>query len=136
MTWLGVTDLSSSDAGSAVAAGQLDAVAISPENKGANGELLARGSLLVEIDFAIDSRTPAMLLRFEATQDWRRRFTIYLNADYSLSVEAQQGRARSYVRLTDTPTAPTGKARLIPTASISDSVGIPKSVLISGVSHE
>ena len=82
------------------------------EEKDLSGGLLARGSLLVELDFSIYGHTPAKLLHFEALQDWRRRFTIYLNADYSLSVEAQQGCARSYVRLTDTPTAPTGRARL------------------------
>lgn len=111
MTWLGVTDLSSPSFGRAVAAGRLATMSVDPEN-GVNGDLLTRGSLLVEIDYSIDGHAPAMLLHFETSEDWKRRFTIYLNADYSLSVETQQGRARSYVRITDTPTAPTGKARL------------------------
>ena len=110
MTWLAVTDCSRSSGNGAPDA--LAAVSCRPQDKGEAGELLARGSLVVDIDFSIDGHTPAMLLHYVASQGWERRFTIYLNADYSLSVEAQQGRARSYVRLTDTPAAPTGKARL------------------------
>jgi hypothetical protein len=102
VTWLAVTDCTTSP-GHGAAGDPLAAV---------SGKLLARGSLVVEIDFSIDGHTPAMLVHYAATQGWERRFTIYLNADYSLSIEAQQGSARSYVRLTHTPVAPTGKARL------------------------
>lgn len=111
MTWLAVADCNAASGGGA--AGDRSAGTYrAPQKAGAGGELLARGSLVVEIDFSIDGHTPAMLLHYTASQGWERRFTIYLNADFSLSVEAQQGRARSYVRLTGTPTAPTGRARL------------------------
>lgn len=63
--------------------------------------LLAKGTILAEIDIRKDGRIPARLIHFKSTKDWTRRFTIFLNPDYSLSIETQQGLARSYVHLKD-----------------------------------
>ncbi|MFV2001959.1 MAG: Hint domain-containing protein, partial [Paracoccaceae bacterium] len=84
-----------------------------PDNQHGDQGLLARGSLVLELDFSIECHTPARLLHFDDMRDWRRQFTIFLNADFTLSVQVQQGHARSYVRLTEAPGAPTGKAKLV-----------------------
>mgnify|MGYP000168009691 CR=1 FL=1 len=63
--------------------------------------LLAKGTILVEIDIRKDGRIPARLIHYKNTKGWARRFTIFLNPDHSLSIETQQGLARSYVHLKD-----------------------------------
>lgn len=82
------------------------------DNLIADNPLLAKGSLLVEFDLSAEGRVPARLLDYGSDHDWLRRFTVYLNADYSVSVEAQQGPARSYACLTNWQVHPTGRVRL------------------------
>lgn len=74
--------------------------------------LLAKGSILAEFDLDEEGRTPTRLVHFQSENGWKRRLTIFLNADFSVSVEVQQGQARSYVRVTDWQTAATGRTRL------------------------
>lgn len=74
--------------------------------------LLARGSVVAEFDMGPNGRAPTRLVHFHSDENWQRRFTIFLNADYSVSVEVQQGMARSYVRLTNWQSLPTKRARL------------------------
>lgn len=64
-------------------------------------DLVTKGTIQADIDFRLDGKMPARLLHYERTYGWDRRFTIYLNADNSLSVEVQQGRARCYGCITD-----------------------------------
>ncbi len=61
--------------------------------------LLARGTLAFELAFTDEEQVPRKLLEYERFDGWQRRLTVYLNADYSLSVDCQQGSAHSYVRL-------------------------------------
>ncbi len=75
--------------------------------------LLVTGSLVLEIDFAAAGNAPCRLLHYETSKDWQRRFTIYLNADYSLSVETQQGCTQSYVHLADATPNISGIVKLI-----------------------
>jgi len=75
-------------------------------------ELLVQGSLVVEFEMPADGQVPARLVHYENTQDWNRRFTIYLNADHSIAVEIQQGPARVYARLSNWANLPVGPTRL------------------------
>ena len=68
-------------------------------NSEGDAALLATGSIVIEIDLSIVSKVPCRLVNYENSNEWLRRFIIYLNADFSLSVELTQGCAKSYVRL-------------------------------------
>ena len=61
--------------------------------------LLSKGTFRCEFGLSPDSHTPRRLLHLERSEGWLRRFTVFLNADFSLSVEIQQGNSRSYGRL-------------------------------------
>ncbi len=80
--------------------------------KSLSDKLLATGSLVFELDFTIASTAPCKLVHYQTSKDWMRRFTVYLNADYSISAEAQQGCATSYVRLAPASSSSFGKMRL------------------------
>lgn len=61
--------------------------------------LITRGAMVIDLDFSHRQKAPCKLVCYSADHGWRRRFTIYLNADFSLSLEVQQGRSRCYARL-------------------------------------
>ncbi len=69
------------------------------------GVLVASGAVSFEMSTSADWHIPCKLVEYDRFDQWHRRFTVYLNADYSLSVENRQGCARSYVRLSDIRTA-------------------------------
>jgi len=77
-----------------------------------DASLLARGTLVLEYEASGDTRAPRRLLHYQASHGWERRFTVYLNADHSLAVEAQQGPTNCYVSLANSPRAPSGPQRL------------------------
>ncbi len=77
-----------------------------------NDALLVRGSLVFDIDFSLAERAPCRLVHFRSDRGWPRGFTIFLNADYSLSVEARQGASRSYAGLGDIDLRDACKLRL------------------------
>ncbi|MBV1868007.1 MAG: Hint domain-containing protein [Marinosulfonomonas sp.] len=74
--------------------------------------LLVRGSLVVEFELSADGQVPARLIHYENNHNWSRRFTVYLNADNSISIEIQQGPARIYARLSNWTNLPVGPTRL------------------------
>ncbi len=69
------------------------------------GVLVASGAVTFEMSTSADWHIPCKLVEYDRFDQWDRRFTVYLNADYSLSVENRQGCATSYVRLSDIRTA-------------------------------
>jgi len=87
-------------------------------------ELLVRGTLVLECDFDRTGQMPARLIAHQSDRGWTRRLTIFLNADYSLSVEVQQGPARSYVRLPLDPPRAEGRLRISYTWDAPQRVGI------------
>lgn len=112
MSWVFVSDLTRQAPKAEPTAGRMNGTSQNPNNGVVNGGLLAKGSVLAEFDMGADGHVPTRLVHFETDQDWVRRFSIYLNADHSVSVETQQGLARSYVRLGDWMRKPTERARL------------------------
>jgi hypothetical protein len=57
--------------------------------------------MVFEMATSSEWHVPCKLLDYASDQGWQRRFVIYLNADFSLSVEHRQGNAVSYVRLSN-----------------------------------
>lgn len=74
--------------------------------------LLSQGSLVIVYDPSGHGRPPCRLLHYQSSDGWNRCFTVYLNADYSVSVENVQGCARSYVCLSNGQSDSTGQMRL------------------------
>jgi hypothetical protein len=110
MSWLFVNDLAGQERH--IDKSTNPATAHDVDQSGNSDALLTKGSVVAEFDMSAEGRVPTRLLDFESDAGWKRRFTIFLNADYSVSVEVQQGHARSYVRLTEWQRLPTGRARM------------------------
>ena len=63
--------------------------------------LMVQGSIIVDLDFALSNQAPCKLISYVLDKGWRREFTVFLNADLSLSVEVIQGQSRCYGQLVD-----------------------------------
>ncbi|MGR3291494.1 MAG: Hint domain-containing protein [Paracoccaceae bacterium] len=74
--------------------------------------LLATGSLVVDFDFSLGQNAPCKLISYTDDTGWLRRFTIYLNADHSLSLECSQGNSQCYARLSNINLQEVGAVRL------------------------
>jgi hypothetical protein len=112
MSWLFVNDLAGHERHINEDRSKHQHAATEAGDGGFSDVLLTKGSVVAEFDMSAEGRIPTKLLDYQSDSGWKRRFTIFLNADYSVSVEVQQGHARSYVRLTDWQKLPTGRARL------------------------
>jgi hypothetical protein len=112
MTWLFVNDFSDHSNQSPQKNSGIGHCNDNMQVHSAATSLLAKGSVVAEFDMGAEGRAPTRLIHFISDENWKRRFTIFLNADFSVSVEVQQGLARSYVRLSDWQVRPTGRARL------------------------
>ncbi|MEE9427794.1 MAG: Hint domain-containing protein [Paracoccaceae bacterium] len=87
-------------------------ILITPDVETVQHTLLTRGTIVFDIDFLLAQKAPCRLVHFSSDHLWQRRFTLYLNADFSLSVEMRQGSSRSYVRISDTNFREAAKIRL------------------------
>jgi len=75
-------------------------------------DVMAQGSIVVDFDFSQRQKVPCRLLALTSDKGWSRRFTVFLNADYSVSVEAQQGVSRSYAVLAGINLREAGNVRM------------------------
>ncbi len=112
MSWLFVNDLADHDRHINSRTRTCEPSAPGARQNNSSDALLTKGSVVVEFDMGADGRVPTRLVDFQSDVRWKRRFTIFLNADYSVSVEIRQGHARSYVRLSDWQKLPAARARL------------------------
>lgn len=94
------------------------------QNDNLQGALLACGSLVFDFDFSLGQKAPCKLVDYRADHGWKRRFAIYLNADYSLSVEVRQGSNSSYARLSDINVQEAGGLRLTYAWDAPNNIGI------------
>ncbi|MEE9387226.1 MAG: Hint domain-containing protein [Paracoccaceae bacterium] len=100
MSWLAIND--SPGAG----AGQVSDTLVSQE------KLLIKGSLIIDVDFRMGQKAPCKLLTQCESGTWNRSFNLFLNPDYSLSLEIEQGDLRTYVRLSSINLRDAGAVRL------------------------
>ena len=92
MSWIGLS-------GRHQETGALRGVRLAPDRDFSGDALLARGTLVFEIGLSPDSLAPTRIIHHECHKGWQRQFTVFLNADFSLSVLFRQGQMESYVRL-------------------------------------
>lgn len=92
MSWVGLYSRDHDNGRRQLVRDSLDGIA--PETA-----LLARGTIVFEIDLSPDSPAPSRLIHYDNDKDWQRQFTVFLNADFSLSVACRQGCLESYVRV-------------------------------------
>ena len=102
MSWLGYRDFRA-PAGAQVLAGLA---------KYKSGELITAGSLRFEFDFSNRANRPCRLFQYIGTNGWLRRMTIFLNPDFSLSMEIQQGPSRAYTLVNGLRELPKGAVRM------------------------
>lgn len=78
---------------------------------GRRDALLSHGSLVVEVELHKGVLRPVQLIRYDRMAGWDRQFTLYLNADGSVSVDHRQAQARAYVRVSRASRRP-GRMRI------------------------
>ena len=61
--------------------------------------LLAHGTLVIEVDQAVERRPCKRLVRYANDTGWQHGFTVFANPDGSIAVEHQQGHSKSYARV-------------------------------------
>ncbi len=91
---------------------------------GSDDSILATGSFVFDFDFSLLRKAPSRLVHFHSDSGWQRRFTIFLNADYSISVETQQGTSHSYATIKTAGLSEAGLLRLTYTWDAPKKVGM------------
>ena len=73
--------------------------------------LLSHGTLVIEFDQSVAPKPAKRLISYAMHDQWHHGFAVYANPDGSVAVEHQQGRSKSYVRVSRASTE-RGRTRL------------------------